>query len=148
MVERFFGKFEIFKVIRAYSESGNLRLALIIRNLPINFAEKNYLQTFVGINDRNYFVTSSLDSLFRISFYVFVGSTLQNIEEIFDHKKMLKTEDLRVYFYVVIFVAFFILEIAATVYGILSYKKMKQEYMVRQIEEEKRQKDMEVFDEI
>jgi uncharacterized membrane protein YdjX (TVP38/TMEM64 family) len=109
----------------------NLRLAIIIRNLPINFAEKNYLQNFVGVTYRNYILTSTLDSLFRISFYVFVGSTLKNIEEFFDHKKIVKSNEKRLILYGLIFFCFFTIEIIATVYGFLVYRKMKVEHEIR-----------------
>lgn len=75
-MECYFENFEIFKVIKKYSEIDNFKLALIIRNLPINFAEKNYLQCLSGISKRNFYITSTLDALFRISFYTFIGSSL------------------------------------------------------------------------
>ena len=41
---------------------------------------------------------------------------------------MIKTDDKKVYFYLIIFLLFFSIEITATIYGIIRYKEMRKEY--------------------
>ncbi len=109
--------YETFRVIKSFSKTSNIKLAAIIRNLPVNFGEKNYLCLIADINFKNYLITSSIDSLFRITFYVFIGSTLEDMEEFLDHKKMMKKMNVWILLYLFIFLAFMTIEACASVYG-------------------------------
>lgn len=86
-----------------------------------------------------------IDALFWISFYVFVGSTLENVEEFFNHKNMIQTTDYRVYMYMMIFALFFIIEIFATIFGAYLYKKMSKVYELYIQEEKWMEKEMKVI---
>ncbi len=110
-------KYETFRIIKNYSSLSNLKLAAIIWNLPVNFGEKNYLCLLADISFKNFLLTSTIDSLFRITFYVFVGSTLEDMEEFIDHWKMMKKLNFRVFFYILIFLIFVGIETCASIYG-------------------------------
>ncbi len=110
-------KYETFRIIKHYSKTSNIKLAAIIRNLPVNFGEKNYICLLADISYKNYIISSSIDSLFRVTFYVFVGSTLEDMEEFLDHRKMIKKLNWRIFFYLFIFLIFMSIEACASIYG-------------------------------
>jgi len=84
-LKKYLGDFEVFKVIRHQKNYNPWKMAFILRFLPLRFSEKNFLLLFLNFSFTQYIVSGLVDGLLKITFFVFLGTSIRELKHYFDN---------------------------------------------------------------